>query len=190
MHFLWLSQASHSLLKRVMDHLGIACSRHPLCFDDIRHTASYIESLKGKHLPREPATALPFNKIRYRSPPVTAAANFHWTVTVARHFCEHISSINSVNPLSSPSKTILLLLPFSRWVSWGTEDWIMCSSSHREIEIVSQAIWHQIPYLERFSISHWPPLPWHHLLVFTYNLCSNQSGLLFSSPTTFLSFQF
>lgn len=33
---MWLSQTSHSLLKRVMNHLGIVQNMHPLCFDDIK----------------------------------------------------------------------------------------------------------------------------------------------------------
>lgn len=188
MYFLWLSPASHSPLERVMDHLGIVCSMHPLCFEDIRH--SYIQSLKCKHLPREPATALPFTKIRYLSPP-TIVANFYWMVTVVRHLSELISSINSVKPLNNPSKKILLLLPFVRWVNWGTEDWITHSSSYRETGTLCKPgdlAPASLPTSPNFSLTLLT-LPIISLL-FTCKLCSSQSGLLHSSSNTFLFFYF
>ena len=91
----------------------------------------------------EAVTALPFTKIRHHSSPITAA-NFYWTFTVVRQFSEHISSINSFNPLSNFSEKILL--PFFRWVNWGTEGCITRSNSHRELGIVKQGKWHEVPY--------------------------------------------
>lgn len=91
----------------------------------------------------EAATALPFTKIRHHSSPITAA-NFYWTFTVVRQFSEHIASINSFNPLNNFSEKILL--PFFRWVTRGTEGCVTCSDSHRELGIVKQGKWHEVPY--------------------------------------------